>query len=739
MSSAEHIAHVSENGLRFESVQEHLEQVAEMTAEFAKPFGASSWAYTAGLVHDIGKYSKEFQNRILRDGPKVDHSTAGAFIVDSKFGLLPLAYCVAGHHGGLPNHGSKVDGSGLMGRLAKACRGEIPDYCACQAEIKLSQPAPPELLLDSALRDNPVEQAYSLQFLTRMLFSCLVDADYLCTERFMQGNSRELLRYDDMESLTNRLEDLLSGFRPPTDKLASLRCSVSDDCLRAAKGPKGLYSLTAPTGSGKTYSLMRFALQHALAHGMSRVICAEPYTSIIEQNAQVYRDVFGNENVLEHHSGFDFDANELSGDDLGARLRLATENWDAPVVVTTNVQLFESLYANKTSRCRKLHNIANSVIVLDEAQMISVGFLAPCVRALGELVKHYGCTVLLSSATQPAIEGQFESMGLHCSEIISDTNGLFSALRRVTYRSLGSVSDDALAGLVAQNAQALCIVNSRKQARAVYQAVCDLVDDPSTVQHLTTLMYPEHRKRVLAVVRKQVAAGQSCILIATSLVEAGVDLDFPVVFRGVSGIDSMVQAAGRCNREGKRPAEDSFVYLFQNEDKYALPREIDQRAGVSCMTLPGLQEAGAGVSDIESLETVRKFFSLLYYVKGARDLDCNGIVERLSKCNPPLAFDFEAAANDFRLIEDGSFPVVIPSGEIAEDLDLLERGIAARSSMRRISRYSVPLYQHDIDTLRSEGAIHEVTEGLYVLDDESRYDEKTGLDLSSRSGEAFFW
>lgn len=735
----EYVSHVSEDASRRELVRDHLWQVAEMASGFAEPFGASDWAHVAGLAHDIGKYSDEFQNRILRGGPKVDHSTAGAYLVDNELKLRLLAYCVAGHHGGLPNYGSTIDGSGLAGRLKKAEQGGLPDYRAYKDEVSFSRPELPELLHDPTLLDDPGEQPYSLQFLTRMLFSCLVDADFLCTERFMAGGAREPLRYDNLSTLSDRLEGLLAGFRPATSRLASLRCSVSDDCLRAAKGPKGLYSLTAPTGSGKTYSLMRFALQHAYQHGMSRVICAEPYTSIIEQNAQVYRDVFGDENVLEHHSGFDFDADELSADGLGMRLKLAAENWDAPVIVTTNVQLFEALYANKTSRCRKLHNLANSVIVLDEAQMIPVGFLAPCIRALAELVKHYGCTVLLSSATQPAAEGQFDKMGLRCTEIISDTKELFRALRRVSYRSLGAVPDSELANLIAQNHQALCIGNSRKQAHSVYEAVCNLADGPSTVYHLTTLMYPEHRKRMLAAVRERVAEGLPCLLVATSLVEAGVDLDFPVVFRGVAGIDSMVQAAGRCNREGKRPIEDSIVYLFQSAEKYGLPHEIIQRAKVSSIALPALEKAGGGVSEIESLETVERFFSLLYGVKGPEGLDCHGILESLSKCDPPFAFDFETVANQFRLIEDGSFPVVIPSEEIAEDLDLLEYGVVSRASMRRISRHSVSLYRHDIEALRSEGVIHEVADNLFLLDDVSRYDEKTGLDLASRTGEAFFW
>lgn len=736
----EYVAHVSDDGRRKESVCGHLSEVAEMAASFAAPFGASEWAYAAGLLHDIGKYSPEFQDRILRDGPKVDHSTAGALVIDEDLHLRPLAYCVAGHHSGLPNGGSWVDdGVTLLGRLKKARNGGIPNYGVYKSEIEVDSPEPPSLLRDPSLADKLGEQSYALQFSMRMVYSCLVDADFLCTERFMNGASREALACDDLSVLRDRLEGLLAGFRPPTTRLDVLRCQVSNDCLERATGEKGLYSLTAPTGSGKTYALLRFALQHACHHDMSRVICAVPYTSIIEQNAQVYRGVLGDENVLEHHSGFDFDSSEFSDDGLGARLCLAAENWAAPVVVTTNVQLFESLYSNKASRCRKLHNIANSVIVLDEAQMIPSKYLLPCVKALAELVKHYGCTVVLSSATQPALEGYFETEGLTCEEITSDTNTLFNELRRVTYRSLGPVSDMELAEQLSLQRQALCVVNSRKQARGLYKNVYDLTCDPYGAFHLTTLMYPEHRARTLATIRERVAHGQPCIVIATSLVEAGVDLDFPVVYRGVAGLDSVVQAAGRCNREGKRPREESLVYLFENGDNYSLPCETQQRAAVSNLVLSGIGQKGGDVTSVDSLETIRRYFTLLYDVKGDKSLDKLDIIERLSNCGASFLFDFADVASDFQLIEDGSLTVIVPTEGIADDVHLLELGISSRTAMRRISRYAVNLYRHDIKTLLEEGAISQITEALYVLDDLSRYSEATGLDIGSRAGEAFFW
>lgn len=736
----QYVAHISDDGSRFETVKTHLVEVAEMSAKFAKPFGAEAWAYSAGLFHDIGKYSQEFQCRIHNNGPRVDHSTAGALILDEKLKLRPLAYCVAGHHGGLPDAGSRLDDGGtLLGRLGKASHGGIPDFSAYNKEIDLEMPVPPSVLSDKTLVGNSAGQSYAIQFLSRMIFSCLVDADFLCTERFMQGADRESLRYDNLLTLQNRLERILEGFRPAKTRLGELRCAVSDDCLGAAQGPKGLYSLTAPTGSGKTYSLLRFALNHACVHGMTRVICAEPYTSIIEQNAQVYRDVLGEENVLEHHSGFDFDSSEFSDDGLSNRLRLASENWDAPVVVTTNVQLFESFHSNKPSRCRKLHNVANSVIVLDEAQMIPVDFLIPCVKVLAELVKHYGCTVLLSSATQPALEEYFEREGLGCSEIISDTGVLFSELRRVTYRSLGEIRDDELADLIAVRHQALCIVNSRRQARVLYDAIHDRIDDVSSVFHLTTLMCPEHRARILAEIRRRIHEGCPCVVVATSLVEAGVDLDFPVVYRAVAGVDSIVQAAGRCNREGKRTVEDSIVYLFDGTRSYNLPHEVSQRAAVSHLVLPGLDCRDGDATKTDSLETIESFFRLLYGVKGEGELDHRNIVGRLTSCGSSFAFDFASVARDFSLIEDGSFPVVVPTEEIADDIAQLERGVVYRSQMRRVSRRSVNLYKHDIDTMRSEGAIHEVAEGLYLLDDRARYSKSTGLDISPNVGEALFW
>ena len=571
-----YFSHVSEDGRR-EIVSDHLREVSEMAAEFARPFGAESWARTAGALHDIGKCSKEFQRRILDNGPVVDHSTAGAYEVFKHTGLALLAFCIAGHHGGLLDGGSNFDIPGsatLASRIKKAEEGFLPAY-----DLAAGIDCPPPEQYSFA--GGKEADGYSCAFLARMVFSCLVDADYLCTERFVQGKEREQLSSSSMQELCSKLEERIADFYPPKTPLNRTRCAVLDACAEKALQKAGVFSLTVPTGGGKTYASLRFALKHATAQGnnMRRVIYAVPYTSIIGQNAAVFREVLGEENVLEHHANFDFDS--ASEDvELNQRLRLSAENWDVPVVVTTNVQLFESLYANKTSRCRKLHNIVNSVIILDEAQMLPTSCLEPCVRALAELVWNYGCSVVLCTATQPALNGLFSDCGLKVQEIAPDVDGMFRQLSRVRYSTEGQLSDDELANEMLSTEQVLCVVNSRKQARNINKLLCEKTYDD--VYHLSTYMHPVHREQVIARVRQRLSSGTTCRLVATSLIEAGVDLDFPIVYRALAGIDSIVQCAGRCNREGKRPVEQSVVHVFEGLSdtgkSYAIPRDVQHKA-----------------------------------------------------------------------------------------------------------------------------------------------------------------
>ena len=731
------VAHINAGRDKFETVHDHLHEVARVAGTFAQPFHAESMAYAAGLLHDIGKYSQEFQRRILHDGPKVDHSSAGAAVMSEL--CVPLSYCIAGHHGGLPDGGAlPSEESTLYGRIYRARLGKIPDCEAWRGEIGIPNVQVPDLPCPPQNKD---ESKYAIAFLTRMIFSCLVDADYLCTERFMRGADREQLHYESLDILRKKLEERLAVFYPPKTPLNERRCQLLDECRECAASPHGFFSLTAPTGAGKTYALMRFALHHARGeqdHRMRRVIVVEPYTSIIEQNADVYRSVFGIENVLEHHANYDFDS--IAGDDgVGNRLRLAAENWDAPIIMTTNVQLFESLYANKTSRCRKLHNIANSVIVLDEAQMIPTEHLVPCVRALVELVKNYGCSVVLSSATQPALKQRIAEYGLKVIEIVSDVSGLFQSLERVTYCAVGKLGDEELACRMRASGSALCIVNSRKQALRLFELLD--VDDAEGVYHLTTLMHPEHRRHVLAEINHRMKVeGKPCLVVATSLVEAGVDLDFPTVYRALAGLDSMVQAAGRCNREGKRAVEKSFVYLFELEELYRIPNEITQRAAVSRIVMSGLGEKGFK-ADIGSPDIVNAYFRNLYYCKGEKELDSEEIVKAFSKypiVNGLPSIDFKSVSARFRMIKEGSYSIVIPDEAVVDEVERIKAGVARRGDMRRLASYSASVYERDVAELLAVGAIEKLGEGLFLLLDESRYKEKTGLDTVVVGGEGVF-
>ena len=716
-----YLAHIDDDGHK-ELVIEHLEAVATMAGEFAAAFGCREQGEQLGMAHDIGKYSQAFQKRIRGTRRRVDHSTAGAYEL-LKQGAWWGAYCVAGHHGGLPDGGTVNDTGALAARIQKAEDGKLEDYSAFADEVALPKADQPSLNVSHCKTQE--DFLFSNAFAVRMLFSCLVDSDFLCTEEFMQGQQRERLAYEPVDQLAEKLEAYIEQIcrQARSSQLNDIRQRVSSECLAAAQQQPGVFTLTVPTGGGKTLASMRFALNHALQHGMRRVIYAIPYTSIIEQNAQVFRDVFGVENVLEHHSNFDF---ADAGDGIGERLRLAAENWDAPIVVTTNVQLFESLFASRTSRCRKLHNIVGSVIVLDEAQMIPVPCIDPCVHALAELVVNYGCSVVLCTATQPALNGRFEALNLQVGEIMSDTHGLAEKLERVTYEDAGKLGNEQLAQQLAAQPQVLCVLNSRQQVRDV----CALLHAAGAegIFQLSTLMHSVHRSQVINEIRECLAAGQPCRVVSTSLVEAGVDLDFPVVYRSLAGVDSITQAAGRCNREGTLGRAGGRVVVFRPEDGVRVPAETEFRSG---LTEEALRAANSDFTSVGSLESVEWYFKVLMQVEGDR-LDKAGILKQLgtyATCarERAVSIPFRSVAESFRLIEEGSAPVIIPDKAVCREVEALQAGFATRADMRRLSRYSVSVYQEALCGLVDCGAAVEVGDQLYLLCDEALYDEATGL------------
>jgi len=443
------LAHIS--GDRRQNVEEHLEAVAALSSRFASAFGSPDQGYLVGLAHDIGKCSEEFQRRLC-GGPIVDHSSAGAFEC-AKRNALWAACCVVGHHGGIPNLGNAdfdtVETRSVYGRIKKALTNGIPDY-ECPVVL-------PSISAPHGYGDNYIDD----YFVIKMLFSCLVDADFLDTEHFMSGNAAEEHSYDSLADLLCKLKQFVSdrGWLSPKGELNQARSDVLNSCLNESVQSQSLYTLTVPTGGGKTIASLGFALSHVVKTGKARVIYVLPYTSIIEQTADVFRTILGKENVVEHHSDIAYTTGDYYEGNGYVR---ATENWDAPVIVTTSVQFFESLYDNRPSKCRKLHNIANSVVVFDEAQFIPVSQLRPCVAAITKVAELFNTTVVLCAATQPVLGDLVASYcpGLKSKELCPNSTLLYSALRRATVVDVGALEQDELLAALKTHEQVLCIVNT---------------------------------------------------------------------------------------------------------------------------------------------------------------------------------------------------------------------------------------------------------------------------------------
>lgn len=699
---------------KWQVLEDHLRNTANLAREFADAWEAGDWGYLAGLWHDIGKYSSEFQAKIcavdgedahIETSKRVDHSTAGTQHAHAHLGDAGkvIAYAIAGHHGGIPD-GISTE-SCLKSRLEK----QIPDYHNCPSHILKSSPLALSFVLSSD------RAAIQLSLFVRMLYSSLVDADFLDTEAFLNPEQAEMRRgYRPLSELADgffsKLDELSHGAK--TNPVNQARSSVLNQCLQASCLDTGLFSLTVPTGGGKTLSSMAFALKHALKYGLKRVIYVIPYTSIIEQNAAVFRAMLGEDAVLEHHSNFEAEQEDH-------RSRLACENWDAPVVVTTNVQFFESLFANRSSRCRKLHNIAESVVILDEVQTIPADFLLPCLETLKELSETYRVSIVLCSATQPAVLKRSDfAAGLEgVREIVGEPQKLANTMRRTAITVLPQVADQKLADRLGATEQVLCIVNTRSHARHLFQAM----EDTEGLYHLSALMCPIHRGVVLDEIRRRLQEGKRCRVVSTQLIEAGVDIDFPVVFRSMAGIDSIAQAAGRCNREGKLEKGDVFVFT---PETLAPPGHLRQAA-----------QAGESVvrrhqNDIQSLAAIEDYFKMYYWTKGDA-LDAKNVLSQLQEGCLKGDFPFKSIAEVFQLIDDYKRPVVIPfdnrATNLIRSLDFVK---SPRVLARRLQRYTVSIPPFQWDRLLTLGSI-EMRQGIYpVLVDTTLYDDRLGLSAS---------
>lgn len=699
----------------WQSLEEHSKNVAALAARFADFYGAEAWGQAAGLVHDIGKSRPAFQRKLLDSSPAYeDHKGVGARLLkrlNSPFGQI-LAYCVAGHHGGLPDAVDYGNGKSLQ----LLCKGadDLPSGIENPLE-KLRIP-------DFPFEPNSV---FSCSFFTRMLFSALVDADYLDTERFMD-EAKAAWRPEafDFGQLSSSLDEYLSRFKP-NSRINTLRSEILAHCRANAAMEPGLFSLTVPTGGGKTLTSMAFALDHAKRHGLRRVVYVIPYTSIIEQNAKVFRGIFSDGGVIEHHSTYkQDDADEGSYESPAAkRHRLACENWDAPVVVTTNVQFFESLFSNKPSKCLKLHNLSKSVIILDEAQMLPTEYLDPCLRAVEELATNYGSSVVLCTATQPALEKCDLVCGLDgVRELAPDPVRMHSAFARTRLEDCGEQSLPEVADMIREREKVLCIVNTRARASELFS----MIQDEPGARHLSALMCPAHRTVALEAIRKDLAAGEPCRVVSTQLIEAGVDVSFPEVIREMAGLDSIIQAAGRCNREGER---ENLAPVHVFTPKEGVVRAFATKAGCTESVLRS--DKGA---EPFAPEAVREYFRQAYWLNSDR-LDHKNIRKLLE--NPSGEWLFAEAAKRFRIIENKMIAVMIPYDEDADKLiNQLRYAEHHGGILRSLQQYTVQVYDGQFRALDRAGAVEMVLGEYPVLRAMKYYDKRFGLTFPAGAPDA---
>ena len=689
----------------WQTVLSHAENVAALCASFSAAWCDEGFAYNVGLLHDIGKYQPDFQLRIRGNSDiHIEHAVCGA-IESQTLGMGTAAFCIAGHHGGLPDCGTPVDRADeptLFGKLKRTTQ----DYSAYRSELTLRKM--PRLPLKLALSSERTAQKKQLAFWTRMLFSALVDADYLDTEQFCRGGRLPSPALSPADRIL-KIEARLRSF-PQDSPVAKARRDLQEQCLRHADEEADLYLMNMPTGSGKTLASMRFALEIARRRNLKRIIYVIPYTSIIEQNAAVFRAIFGEDAVLEHHSNFDYDA--LEDADTKAKLMHAAENWDIPIVVTTNVQFFQSVYGNSPSALRKLHNIAESMLVFDEVHMFPSAFYLPCLEAVKLFVRDYGCRALFLTATMPSFETWLQAFGcgdVRTCELIGDRRS-FSAFERCSIEDLGEIATEELIALAERGAPSLVVVNTRRTARELYQKLtCEKY-------HLSTYMTKRDRARVLGDVQTALKEGRKFVLVSTSLIEAGVDLDFQTAFRERAGLDNILQTAGRCNRNGTRPKEASRTCAFDFADE-ALRTKDKQMQVRQTICRDVMAEFGT------SEKAVTGYFDRLY-AYNREEMAAFDFAKYIS----PYGFEFSRYADDFRLIDDDSTGVIVcrNAEEEAAVLSLLREG--GRAAKRKLQPYAVNVKQYELEKLLARGAVT-FRDGAYVLSDPAFYDPETGINF----------
>lgn len=730
MNTPQFISHIRKDTsgkiIAIQSNEEHCCNVAKLAQTFADEFGMGDFGYVMGILHDKGKEKHEFQEYIqdvngipghkqwTQEGKA--HAYVGGLIAKESYPYLYpiLSYPIVGHHSGLDDYFPSEGLSGLKNKISLKLPSEI---LKDKIETKLDIP---QFL--SGL--SPSEYSHII----RMLFSCLKDADCLDTERFMNYKSycSRTQNKTPLAELLPLLEDYLTNLSKTakTSDVNKTRKLIQEYCRDKSVRKKGFYGLTVPTGGGKTLSSLLWAMLHAKEHNLKRIIIAIPYTSIIVQTARILKSIFGEENVLEYHCNFDIE--QIKDEEQMERMTLAMDNWDFPIIVTTNVQLFESMFSSKCSDCRKLHNIVNSVIILDEVQTLPIPFLNPIVNALKTYQSLFGISILFTTASQPILCGKHKSLANYTldgidfnewDEIVPDSELLHDKLRRVELAFDEYVSSyDEIAERITKHKVVLCIVNSKKDAREIYNR---LPHEGITI-HLSRWMYSEHIAASIEIIRIALKNKYPVVrVVSTQLVEAGVDFDFPVVFRQEAGLDSILQAAGRCNREGKQKMGTTYVFRLESL----------MVKGHLAKTINAFRMCKDSVEDWFSPEAMKKYFKNLYLNSNFDEKQIEK-QSKYSKNEGTLVVNFDTMHRLFKLINDKDVKIVILMPDILPLIDEVKgKGFISHTDIKQLSRYSVGVSKIDFEILRSEGLIKEImpNSNLYVTTSTSQYNTNIGL------------
>lgn len=713
---------------KWQSLQEHLENTANLLVEFSQGFCDADYARNLGLFHDIGKYQKAFQDRLDGSNKKVEHSIYGA-LDWLELGLPESGmYCIAGHHSGLPDIGTKVDPPQNSTLNARIKRGNLEkaDYTYYKNELSLQRLAD----LKESKKFMSLDEAKEYAFWTRMMFSCLTDADFLDTEKFY-NNSISRGNPIDFKVALATLNNSINSFKPDSN-INNTRNNLRMQVLSNLNVNSEIYFLNMPTGSGKTLTSMQFALNRAVASSKKKIIYVIPFTSIIEQNAKVFKDILGENAILEHHSNFDFinkinstPTNTNTNTSIQDKLRLASENWDADIIVTTNVQFFQSLYGNRSRQVRKLHNIANSIILFDEVHMLPTNFLQPCLEGIKILTQKYNCEAVFMSATMPDFNNlfeEFEFKNIKTYDLIQNKSH-FNKFKRCEIKNLTSISLGALTESIQEQASSLVVVNKKSTAKALY-------DNLSIKKyHLSTYMTHYDRDKTISSIRSSLEKGEQFCLVSTSLIEAGVDLDFDTAYRELAGLDNLLQTAGRCNREGKKEGCVTYSFSFEEEEYKIKSNDIQNKQIFT-------NEVFEKYEDVTSEDAINHYFKRLYFnLKGTiESMDFKQAIKSTS-CNPNkhFGFDFKKYADKFKLIDDNSIGVVVMYDEACESFNNVCIDMLAK---RKLQKYTVNLKSYEFQKLYDLGVIKE-EQGLNTLSNMNYYTPETGILFDDKTNYIF--